>query len=81
MAGEIRRPKDGQVRLRTKLGIFVGVGVGWQRRRITCQSLRELDNQGTFFSFCGGCHDGYRVKSYCARWRTLTPHNGNDRIA
>ena len=26
------------------------VGVGWQRRRKTCQSLRELDIQGTVLS-------------------------------
>ena len=26
---------------------YIGVGVGWQRRCKTCQSLRELDNQGT----------------------------------
>ena len=29
--------------------INVGVGVGWQRRCNTCQSLSELDNQGTFY--------------------------------
>ena len=53
--------------------------VGWQRRRKTCQSLRELDNQGAFF-LLGGYHDGYRVRSYCAGWRTLNPHKGNDHI-
>ena len=31
--------------------IFVGIGVGWQRRCKTCQSLRELDTQGTVFFF------------------------------
>ena len=33
--------------------MFIGVGVGWQRRCVTCQSLliRELDNQGTVFFF------------------------------
>ena len=31
--------------------IYVGVGVGWQQRCKTCQSLRELYNQGTFFFF------------------------------
>ena len=30
--------------------------------------------------FFGGHHDGYRVRSCCAGWRTLTPHEGNDRI-
>ena len=29
--------------------MYIGVGVGWQRRCKTCQSLRELDNQGTLF--------------------------------
>ena len=29
--------------------MYIGVGVGWQRRCKTCQSLRELDNQGTVF--------------------------------
>ena len=43
--------------------------------------VRELDNQGTvFFLSFGGYHNGYRVISYCAWWRTLTPHKGNDRI-
>ena len=62
--------------------MYIGVGVGWQRRCQTCQSLLEPGNQGTFFfsSFVGGHYDGYRVRSYCARWRTLTPHKGNDRI-
>ena len=27
----------------------IGVGVGWQRRCKTYQSVRELDNQGTVF--------------------------------
>ena len=45
------------------------------------KSLRELGNQGTFFCvFHGGHRDGYRVRSYCAGWRTVTPHKGNDRI-
>ena len=52
----------------------------------TCQSPRELENRGdrflffVFFSCFGGHRDGYRVRSYCAGWRTLTPHKGNDRI-
>ena len=29
--------------------MYIGVGVGWQRRCKTCLSLRELDNQGTVF--------------------------------
>ena len=29
----------------------MGVGVGWRRRCKTCQSLRELDNQGTVSFF------------------------------
>ena len=36
---------------------------------------------GYRFCFCfvfGGHHDGYRVRSYCAGWRTLTPPKGND---
>ena len=60
--------------------MYIGVGVGWQRRWIACQSLRGLDNQGTVFLFFGGHHDGYRVRSCCAGWRTLTPHSGNGRI-
>ena len=59
--------------------MYVGVGVGWQRRCKTCQSLRELDNQGTI-SFFDGHHDGCRVRSYCAGWRALTQHKGDDRI-
>ena len=32
---------------------YIGwVGVGWQRHCRTCRSLRELDNQGTYFFFC-----------------------------
>ena len=31
--------------------MYIGVGFGWQRRCKTCQSLRELDNQGTVFFF------------------------------
>ena len=32
--------------------LYIGwVGVGWQRHGETCRSLRELDNQGTFFFF------------------------------
>ena len=61
--------------------MYSGVDVGWQRRCKTCQSLRELYNQGTVsscFSF-GGHHDGYRVRLCCAGWRILTPHKGNDR--
>ena len=30
---------------------YIGVGVGWQRRCKTFQSLRELDNQGTVCLF------------------------------
>ena len=43
--------------------------------------LLPLDNQGIFsYFFCfGGHHDGYRLGSYCAGWRTPTPHKGNDR--
>ena len=42
--------------------LYIGVGVGWQRRCKTCQSLRELDNQGTVcLLFLGGRQDGYRV--------------------
>ena len=29
--------------------MYIGVGVGWQRRCKTCRSLRELDNQGAVF--------------------------------
>ena len=29
----------------------IGVGVGWPRRCKTCESSRELDNQGTTVSF------------------------------
>ena len=61
--------------------MYIRVGVGWQRRCKTCQSLRELDNQGTVFVlFFGGHHDGYRVRSYCVGWKTLSPHKGNNRI-
>ena len=31
--------------------MYIEVGVGWQRRWKTCQSLRELDNKGVFFFF------------------------------
>ena len=31
--------------------MYIGVGVRWQRRRKTCHSLRELDNEGTLFFF------------------------------
>ena len=57
-------------------------GVGWQRRCKTFRSRRELDHQGAVFLFFpfGGHHDGYLVRPYCAGWRTLTPHKGNDRI-
>ena len=40
--------------------MYIGVGVSWQRRCKTCQSLREPDSQGTFFFFCGH-HDGCEV--------------------
>ena len=33
---------------------LVGVGVGWQRRCKTCNSLRELDNQGAYSLLLGG---------------------------
>ena len=33
-----------------------------------------------FILFFSGHHDGYRVRSYCVHWRTLTQHKGNDRI-
>ena len=55
--------------------MHIDVGVGSQRRRKTCHSLRELDNQGTVLFF-NGHQDGYRARWYCAGWRTLTPHNG-----
>ena len=43
----------------------------------SCQSSRELDNQGTvIFLFFGGHLDGYLVRSYFAGWRTLTPQRG-----
>ena len=29
--------------------MYIGVSVDWKRRCKTCQSLRELDNQGTVF--------------------------------
>ena len=29
--------------------MYIGAGVGWQRRCKTCQSLRELDNHGAVF--------------------------------
>ena len=32
------------------------------------------------FLFFDGRHDGNRVRSCCAGWRTLTPHKENDRI-
>ena len=33
--------------------------VGWERRRNTCQPLRELDNQRvSYLCFFGGHHDG-----------------------
>ena len=35
------------------------VGVGWQRRCKTRQSLRELDNQGAFFRFAFGGRHGW----------------------
>ena len=41
--------------------MYIGIGVGWQRRCKTCLSLRELDNQGAVFFFFGGHQDGYRV--------------------
>ena len=46
---------------------YIGwVGIGWQRRCKTRQSLRELDHQGTVFFFGGGAitmADG-RVRSF-----------------
>ena len=38
-------------RSRVILVRHIGVGVGWQQRCTTCQSLRELDNQGTVVFF------------------------------
>ena len=46
-----------------KLYMYIGVRVGWQRRCKTCQSLRELDNQGKVFILFFGHHDGTRVRS------------------
>ena len=40
--------------------MYIGGGVGWQRRCKTRQSLRGLDNQGTVF-FSSDHHDGCRV--------------------
>ena len=37
-------------------------------------------SQAANFVFLGGYHDGYRVRSYCAGWRTPTPHKGNEHI-
>ena len=31
--------------------MYIEVGIGWQRRSETCQSLRELHNQHTVFFF------------------------------
>ena len=31
--------------------MYIGVGIGWQQRCKTCQSLREVDNQGTVIRF------------------------------
>ena len=33
-----------------------------------------------FLYLFGGLYDGYRVRSYCARWMTLTRRRGNDRM-
>ena len=43
----------------------------------------ELDNQGTFITLflVATVHDGYRVRAYCTVLVTLSPHQGNDRIA
>ena len=50
-----------------------------------CYQYFEVDNQdAVFFVSCSlavtmmviDC----RVRSYCAGWRTLTPHKGNDRV-
>ena len=38
-------------RCQTLYRMYIGVGVGWQRRCKTCQSLREVDKQGTVFFF------------------------------
>ena len=41
---------------------YIGwVGVGWQRCRKTRRSVRELDNQGTFFFFFFGDRHGWRL--------------------
>ena len=53
------------------------VGVGWQRRRKTCLSLRELGHRDTVFfsrtSRLGGNRHCGQVGSYGAEWRILTP--------
>ena len=56
--------------------MYIGAGVGWQRRRKICQSLRELDNQGTVFVFVFLAVtmmviELRRRSCCCAEWRTL----------
>ena len=54
--------------------MYIGVGVGWQRRckawAINCVSSTT---RAPFVCFCGGHRDGCLVRSCCAGWRTLTP--------
>ena len=61
---------------------YIGwVGVGWQRRCKTRQSLHELGNQATLFVFWWSpwlAVEFYIM--YVCGWRTLTPHQGNDFI-
>ena len=80
---ELSQRSMNNVQLSTR---YIGwVGIGWQQRCISRQSLRELDNQNTVFVFvlvlflAVVIADG-RVRSYCAGWRTLAPHKGDDRI-
>ena len=60
--------------------VYVGwAGVGWRRRCKTRLSPRELDNQGTVFSFW--VSPRLAVESdHCCAARTLTPHKRGDRM-
>ena len=63
--------------------MYIGVGIGWQRRCKTCQSLRELDNQGTVvavFCFCFAVTMMVIELDQLCGVENLTPHRGNDRI-
>ena len=62
--------------------MYVGVDLGWQRRWKTCQSLREVDNQGTvfFMFFLAVTMMVIELDHFSAGWRTLSPHKGNGRI-